>query len=47
MTEEPQLRVISPGQQAACHWSEKIDAEAIQSAAEHQPPVNRAEPTPA
>ncbi len=47
VTEEPQLRTISPGQQAACHWSEKINPEGVQSAAEHQPPVTLAEPVPA
>jgi len=43
VTDEPQLRTISPGQEAACHWSEKITAEGVQSAAEHQPPVALAE----
>jgi oligopeptide/dipeptide ABC transporter ATP-binding protein len=47
VTDEPQLRTISPGQQAACHWSEKITPEGIRSAAEHQPPVTIAEPVPA
>ncbi|MDQ3406961.1 MAG: ABC transporter ATP-binding protein [Chloroflexota bacterium] len=43
VTDEPELRTISPGQQAACHWSEKITPEGVQSAAEHQPPVALAE----
>jgi len=46
-TVEPTLRVIRPGQSAACHWSEKVNPAAIAGASAEVGAVAAAESAPA